>query len=231
VSTRSKCGKENADHYDFCLGCGDELPRGPAIPPPPSTHPKVQRLSKYDMDVLIPAIPCLVIGAVFAVLGGIPMVKQTLIWRDLRENASWPRTSGTVSISQVVRVSPSGRISTTHYKARVVYHYSVGGQRYTSRNIGFGFMGGNGISRDLSANHVAPTFPQEKPARELAARYPVGKVVTVYYRPTDPALACLDPRAPPLIELIFGEVFLLGLGLLSLGVGIRQVLASHKPDL
>jgi len=28
VITCSKCGKENQDHYKFCLGCGAELPRG-----------------------------------------------------------------------------------------------------------------------------------------------------------------------------------------------------------
>src|SRR5204862_3843423 len=28
VITCPKCGKENQDHYKFCLGCGAELPRG-----------------------------------------------------------------------------------------------------------------------------------------------------------------------------------------------------------
>lgn len=31
--TCSKCGKENQDHYKFCLGCGAELPRGAAAKP------------------------------------------------------------------------------------------------------------------------------------------------------------------------------------------------------
>ncbi len=31
--TCSKCGKENQDHYKFCLGCGAELPRGVAAKP------------------------------------------------------------------------------------------------------------------------------------------------------------------------------------------------------
>lgn len=31
--TCSKCGKENQDHYKFCLGCGAELPRGNAAKP------------------------------------------------------------------------------------------------------------------------------------------------------------------------------------------------------
>lgn len=39
--TCSKCGKDNQDHYKFCLGCGAELPRGEAaakqFKPEPST--------------------------------------------------------------------------------------------------------------------------------------------------------------------------------------------------
>ena len=31
--TCSKCGKENQDHYKFCLGCGSELPKGTAPKP------------------------------------------------------------------------------------------------------------------------------------------------------------------------------------------------------
>jgi len=33
VITCSKCGKENQDHYKFCLGCGSELPKGTAPKP------------------------------------------------------------------------------------------------------------------------------------------------------------------------------------------------------
>lgn len=35
----SKCGKENQDHYKFCLGCGAELPRGTAAKPFAPTTP------------------------------------------------------------------------------------------------------------------------------------------------------------------------------------------------
>ncbi|WP_428266590.1 FHA domain-containing protein [Haliangium sp.] len=37
-----RCGKENQDHYKFCLGCGAELtgpPKGEPAPPPPSPPP------------------------------------------------------------------------------------------------------------------------------------------------------------------------------------------------
>ena len=34
-----KCGKENQDHYKFCLGCGAELPRNAAHQPKSFTAP------------------------------------------------------------------------------------------------------------------------------------------------------------------------------------------------
>jgi pSer/pThr/pTyr-binding forkhead associated (FHA) protein len=45
--TCNRCGKENQDHYKFCLGCGNELakaapaaaPSAPAAPPPSSSRP------------------------------------------------------------------------------------------------------------------------------------------------------------------------------------------------
>jgi pSer/pThr/pTyr-binding forkhead associated (FHA) protein len=39
VITCPKCGKENQDHYKFCLGCGAELPRGGAAKPFSSNTP------------------------------------------------------------------------------------------------------------------------------------------------------------------------------------------------
>jgi pSer/pThr/pTyr-binding forkhead associated (FHA) protein len=38
----NKCGKENQDHYKFCLGCGSELV-APATPPPVAPSPVVAR--------------------------------------------------------------------------------------------------------------------------------------------------------------------------------------------
>src|SRR5512138_859392 len=46
VITCRKCGKENQDHYKFCLGCGNELAKtppaqvsGPAAAPTPGPTP------------------------------------------------------------------------------------------------------------------------------------------------------------------------------------------------
>ena len=39
VITCNRCGKENQDHYKFCLGCGSELAKPVAAPAPPSNAP------------------------------------------------------------------------------------------------------------------------------------------------------------------------------------------------
>ncbi len=38
----NKCGKENQDHYKFCLGCGSELSAAPPAPPAPAPAPQVR---------------------------------------------------------------------------------------------------------------------------------------------------------------------------------------------
>lgn len=52
-----KCGKENQDHYKFCLGCGAELPRGAAAKPfSPNTPPHgVQAAAGPALAVASPA--------------------------------------------------------------------------------------------------------------------------------------------------------------------------------
>src|SRR5437868_1236745 len=39
VITCNRCGKENQDHYKFCLGCGSELAKPVAASAPPSNAP------------------------------------------------------------------------------------------------------------------------------------------------------------------------------------------------
>ncbi|MEO8799403.1 MAG: zinc-ribbon domain-containing protein, partial [Polyangiaceae bacterium] len=50
-----KCGKENQDHYKFCLGCGAELPRD-AAPKPFSTNTPPQGVRAFAKDP-VPTAP------------------------------------------------------------------------------------------------------------------------------------------------------------------------------
>ena len=57
-----KCGKENQDHYKFCLGCGNELPReggpkGPMRPTPAAVNPGVRPGGPFPAPVAGPPTP------------------------------------------------------------------------------------------------------------------------------------------------------------------------------
>ena len=57
-----KCGKENQDHYKFCLGCGNELPReggprGPMRPTPAAANPAQRPAAPFAAPVTAPATP------------------------------------------------------------------------------------------------------------------------------------------------------------------------------
>ena len=52
--TCSRCGKENQDHYKFCLGCGNELPK-PAPAPAPAGHGATNAEIETARTVLPPA--------------------------------------------------------------------------------------------------------------------------------------------------------------------------------
>ena len=59
----SRCGKENQDHYKFCLGCGAELPRESnrpksfSAPTPPGGLPAASRTSQPPAPELEPLAP------------------------------------------------------------------------------------------------------------------------------------------------------------------------------
>jgi pSer/pThr/pTyr-binding forkhead associated (FHA) protein len=54
--TCPKCGKENQDHYKFCLGCGAELPRAGAAKPF-SAHTPPQGIPQQRSSAPAPAAP------------------------------------------------------------------------------------------------------------------------------------------------------------------------------
>lgn len=54
--TCSKCGKENQDHYKFCLGCGSELPKGTA-PKPFKADTPAQGLKQASQPAQAPPQP------------------------------------------------------------------------------------------------------------------------------------------------------------------------------
>ena len=101
-----------------------------------------------------------------------------VIWQALRtiraakSSVNWSTTSGVVTAS--TRKKAAWRV-----QPRVTYSYEVNGSPYSSERISFASL----------------TPPRE--VEEVLGRYPVGQPVTVYFAPTDPSQAALEPGATP----------------------------------
>jgi hypothetical protein len=93
------------------------------------------------------------------------------------QSQSWPTVTGTIITSKLD--SRSGRY------ARIEYEYVVDDDKYVSDNLAFG-LGSKG-GRDVALG--------------MLAAHPVGKKVTVYYKPRSPKAACLYPGVVPSVRV------------------------------
>lgn len=124
----------------------------------------------------------LILFSVIAPLLTIALLVAVALWavrRKIRAAQDWPATRGVVLTSEVV--DPGGE---SGWRARVVYRYEVGGRVYENSRIAVAVEHGN---QSLHA--------QER----LAARFPAGAEVPVYYDPRNPSDAALvkgDPNSP-----------------------------------
>jgi hypothetical protein len=146
------------------------------------------------------------IGCVAIGLLGLRLYWQTR--RKLQASGNWPTAAGTITESEVVEAlnretdDRGHETVSTEYRVGIRFSYKVAGREFHSGNWKWGW----------TAIHGSP----EKPAAIVAA-YPVGKSVLVFYDPTEPATAVLEPgnRQGSLVQLVFSLVFGLG-GLLML---------------
>jgi hypothetical protein len=102
-----------------------------------------------------------------------------LVYRRLRikalVSANWPTASGTVTGSGLDKQTDSEGGPT--YAAVVRYTYAVGGKEYRGDRLGWG----------------GRNYTTHEKATAVAARYPVGQAVQVYYDPQRPETALLEP--------------------------------------
>lgn len=143
----------------------------------------------------------LVIIAVLT-LGGLGMAASGLrtLWL-LRRSRFWPSTEGRVISTEIRKriTSPVMMDPTSHgWNPRVVYEYEVDGRTFRSDVI------------DLCGRlRMTPRL-----AGLMAASYPVGQEVTVYYDDRRPQRACLVRGGGGAVGRIFGGGFLIGVGVL-----------------
>lgn len=138
----------------------------------------------------------LVFLLIFGGLGLAFLVIALVSRQKAQTSQRWPTAPGTV-LSATLKEHVShdhDDTPSTHYSYEPVveYNYTVGGQTYSSRRIGYG---ANRFGRGQAA--------------KILERYPVGSAVTVHYNPANPAEAVLETQAAgSTVFLILGIVFM-----------------------
>ena len=145
-------------------------------------------------------VAAFIIGSIFLLVGGgVAFFLGKPILDTAKASESWPTVQGKVIKSELE--SHRNKKSTT-YGALVIYKYEAGGEDYEGDEIWFGQYSSSNRSE----------------MQKLVKEYPVGKDVTVYYSPDDPAQAVLQPGA------FTSSYMLYGFGLLFFGVGCLLVI-------
>ena len=115
------------------------------------------------------------------------------ILQNARASASWPTADGVVTISGVSRSTDADGADS--YSPEVTFRYTVNNVDQTNKTIKFG----------------ENSYSSRKKAEGIAAGYPVGKNVTVYYDPEKPDRSVLEPgvSAGSYIVIGIGVFFIL----------------------
>ncbi len=108
------------------------------------------------------------------------LLLRQLLWepRKARKSTRWSRAQGVIEDSGITSQNPGPKGGFRKYFARVRYAYEVEGQTLHSSAIW------------LPNHHETGTFDE---AEVLAERYFTGNQVTVYFDPSHPEVAVLEP--------------------------------------
>ena len=155
-------------------------------------------------------------AAVVVLVGAVPLGVGVRDYVKGRASQTWPSVDGKVMSSELeTRLGGAGE--QTSNRARIQYAYTVDGQSYTSRRVGFGVYG----SSD-SIEH-----------ERLMDTYSEGKTVRVHVNPANPQDAVLivgpspDYWFLPLIGLAF---VLVGVVMFSVCPAVKRLLLYGPPD-
>jgi hypothetical protein len=169
-------------------------------------EPKRTVLQRLGFTEFHPVL--LIVGLLILALG-IPGACH--ITRKYRRKAdattSWPNTKGVILSSKVKEPprssSGSGRTQATHVP-RIRYTYTVNGRKYEGSRHTIGHVKGKTASE------------------ELVARFPKGKIVTVYYDPKDPSQAVLVRGMGGSNPFRYGMLLVVIMGLFFVVVAFRK---------
>jgi hypothetical protein len=132
--------------------------------------------------------------------------------RQANESAHWPTASGNITTSTVIeeKIEDKRRDDddstglkqrqlryTLRYRVDLRFAYRVGSRDFVGTNWAWGWT---------------PIYGLREQAEKVITRYPRGQTVIVYYDPTQPDVAVLEPasRQGSLAPLIFAAIFAIG---------------------
>lgn len=142
---------------------------------------------------------------VFFAVGAGLMVWGGIIVRNASESKGWPLAQGEIIASYVKTSDDQDGIT---YFADIEFQYVVNDRRLTADTVNFGEYGTS------NRNHAA----------DIVAKYPVGKVVNVYYNPEEPETAVLEPG------VTWSSYVLLLMGLLFIILPVIILIAMFRPN-
>ena len=123
-----------------------------------------------------------VVGTGVVVLGALTAYGTVRMWRKNAQTGNWPTVTGVIVSSELEsQTNRHQRKPIRTYGAAIRYAYEVEGKSYDSDQVQLGGTSETTESADFE---------------RMVARYPEGTRVTVYYDPTDPATATIEPKKP-----------------------------------
>jgi hypothetical protein len=162
-------------------------------------------LTWFPRAMLQAMIPTAILGAIF-------LLAFFYFMRHAAAVRRWPQATGKVVLNSVeeftvrrdrpVQTMRGRKIMRTSYMPVVEYTYSVGGRDYSSRSIW--------PDTEVSGDH--------RYAERIAARYPVGKIVFVFYDPADPKHAGLETGSTMHWFLLLAAVVCFGITAATSGI-------------
>lgn len=142
-----------------------------------------------------------IIGIALTIFWGIPTARNAM------QSQKWPSVDGRITISSVSE-SHSSNNNDLIYTAKVAYEYTVNNVGHVGSTVAFGDYGSSDPAH----------------AGSIVSRYPVGKIVNVYYNPDESQTSVLEPGTgwSSFMGLIVGALFSL-VGIAGFIVSLKKV--------
>ncbi|MBC8392718.1 MAG: DUF3592 domain-containing protein [Deltaproteobacteria bacterium] len=141
----------------------------------------------------------LIIGLILIIGGAASLIKALNVNDNIRTAGKWPCVEGEIIKSELIVARFTHRKTGASYSPEIQYNYIVNDKQYTSDIIMFG-----GVTPGRYS----------KMYKRYIEQYPKGKIVKVYYNPTKPHDAVLNPFE----EWGYKKYFLLGSFLIPCGL-------------